>query len=91
MGGSWRAIALSLRWLKHAPENVFRAKGVLWFQESPARHFFQLTGKRFQLEDDKWPGDCKNQLVFIGRNLDQGALQQLLEGCLVPVAQGTHN
>ncbi|MEL7409269.1 MAG: GTP-binding protein, partial [Cyanobacteria bacterium J06558_2] len=24
--------------------NIFRAKGILWFQESPARHIFQLSG-----------------------------------------------
>ncbi|MFK8184248.1 MAG: GTP-binding protein [Phormidesmis sp.] len=75
----------------HLPENVFRAKGILWFRESPARHFFQLTGKRFQLEEDRWPGERQNQLVFIGRNLDQEMLQQLLEDCVVSVVQGAHN
>lgn len=69
----------------HLPENVFRAKGVLWFQESPARHFFQLTGKRFQLEDDEWSGPRGNQLVFIGRDLDKDVIQQLLENCIAPV------
>ena len=70
----------------HLPENVFRAKGILWFQESPARHFFQLTGKRFQLEDSKWSGARGNQLVFIGRNLDEDAIKQMLEDCVVPVS-----
>jgi len=69
----------------HLPENVFRAKGVLWFQESPARHFFQLTGKRFQLEDSEWSGPQGNQLVFIGQGLDKGAIARLLEDCLAPV------
>jgi len=70
----------------HLPENIFRAKGVLWFQESPARHFFQLTGKRFQLEDSEWSGPQGNQLVFIGQNLDKGTIEQLLEDCLAPVS-----
>ncbi|MEL6553098.1 MAG: GTP-binding protein [Cyanobacteria bacterium J06621_11] len=70
----------------HLPKNVFRSKGVLWFQESPARHFFQLTGKRFQLEDSEWSGPQRNQLVFIGQDLDEGAIAQLLEDCLVPVS-----
>ncbi|MGD1863979.1 MAG: CobW family GTP-binding protein [Phormidesmis sp.] len=70
----------------HLPENVFRAKGVLWFQESPARHFFQLTGKRFQLEDSEWSGPQSNQLVFIGQNIDKDAITQLLEDCLAPVS-----
>ena len=70
----------------HLPENVFRAKGVLWFQESPARHFFQLTGKRFQLEDSEWSGPQGNQLVFIGQGLDKDAIAQLLEDCLAPTS-----
>ena len=70
----------------HLPKNVFRAKGILWFQESPARHFFQLTGKRFQLEDSEWSGPRGNQLVFIGQGLDQAAIEQMLEDCVAPVA-----
>ena len=70
----------------HLPKNVFRAKGILWFQESPARHFFQLTGKRFQLEDSEWSGPRGNQLVFIGQGLDQAAITQMLEDCVAPVA-----
>ncbi|MEM9090955.1 MAG: GTP-binding protein [Cyanobacteria bacterium P01_F01_bin.53] len=70
----------------HLPENIFRAKGVLWFKESPARHFFQLTGKRFQLEEDRWPGERSNQLVFIGRDLDQDAIQQMLEDCIATIS-----
>ncbi|MEO1686051.1 MAG: GTP-binding protein, partial [Cyanobacteria bacterium J06631_12] len=71
------------------PENVFRAKGVLWFKESPARHFFQLTGKRFQLEEDRWSGERSNQLVFIGKNINQGAIQQMLEDCVAPTSLPT--
>ena len=36
------------------PSNVFRAKGILWFDESPHRHIFHLSGKRFTIEDDEW-------------------------------------
>jgi len=68
------------------PDNVFRAKGILWFQESPARHIFQLTGKRFQLEDSEWSGPRGNQLVFIGKDLDQDAITQMLQDCVAPVA-----
>ena len=66
--------------------NIFRAKGILWFQESPARHFFQLTGQRFQLEDSEWSGPRSNQLVFIGQGLDQDTMQQLLEDCVAPIS-----
>ncbi|MEM6591569.1 MAG: GTP-binding protein [Cyanobacteria bacterium P01_C01_bin.73] len=65
------------------PENVFRAKGILWFEESPKRHIFHLSGKRFSLDDDQWTGQPKNQVVLIGQNLDHDALKAQLENCLV--------
>jgi G3E family GTPase len=64
------------------PENVFRAKGILWFDESPKRHIFHLSGKRFTLEDDEWKGQQKNQLVLIGQNLDSEKLREQIENCL---------
>ncbi len=64
------------------PESVFRAKGILWIKGSPARHIFHLSGKRFGIEDDEWKGIPKNQLVFIGQNLEQEKLRELLEGCV---------
>jgi G3E family GTPase len=63
-------------------ENIFRAKGILWFDESPKRHIFHLSGKRFTLEDDEWKGQPKTQLVFIGQNLDQETIRQQVEHCL---------
>ena len=64
------------------PETVFRAKGIMWFDESPKRHIFHLCGKRFTLDDDEWKGEKKNQLVLIGQNLDHEALRQQLENCV---------
>jgi G3E family GTPase len=63
-------------------ENVFRAKGILWFDESPKRHIFHLSGKRFTLEDDDWKGQPKNQLVFIGQNLDHETIKEQINNCL---------
>lgn len=63
------------------PETVFRAKGILWFNESPKRHIFHLSGKRFSLDDDEWKGTPKNQLVLIGQNLDHEALRAQIEQC----------
>ncbi len=69
------------------PESVFRAKGILWFDESPKRHIFHLSGKRFSLDDDAWKGEPKNQLVLIGQNLDHDTLRNQLNACLcVPSA-----
>ena len=62
--------------------HVFRAKGILWFQESPVRHIFQLSGPRYDLQDDDWTSQPKNELVFIGRNLDESLIKQQLNDCL---------
>jgi G3E family GTPase len=70
------------------PANVFRAKGLLWFDESrtdegvPKRHIFHLSGKRFTLDDDEWKGEPKNQLVLIGQNLDHEKLKEQLQACV---------
>ncbi len=64
------------------PDNVFRAKGILWFDESQKRHIFHLSGKRFTIEDEEWKGEPKNQLVLIGQNLDHDRLRQQLNKCL---------
>ncbi|MEN9244119.1 MAG: GTP-binding protein [Gloeomargarita sp. DG02_5_bins_242] len=65
------------------PNNVFRAKGILWFDRSSLRYVFQLSGKRYSLDVDDRPVPPKNQLVFIGRDLDQETLLKDLNACLV--------
>jgi G3E family GTPase len=62
--------------------SVFRAKGILWFDESPQRHIFHLSGKRFTLEDEEWRGEKKNQLVLIGQNLDEATIREQIENCV---------
>lgn len=64
------------------PENVFRAEGILWFVESPKRHVFFLSGKRFGLNDTEWQQIKKNQLLLIGQNLDTQKLSEQLSDCL---------
>jgi G3E family GTPase len=64
------------------PDTVFRAKGVLYFAESPKRHLFQLSGKRFTIDDSEWTTLPKNQLVLIGRKLNALFLIQTLNNCL---------
>lgn len=69
------------------PADVFRAKGILWFNESERRHIFHLAGKRFSIDDSDWPGpERKNQIVLIGKNLDHNRLRQQLQAC---VARGS--
>jgi G3E family GTPase len=64
------------------PDNVFRAKGILWFDESHLRHIFQLSGKRFSIDDSEWTTTPQNQMVLIGRKLDRLFLLQSLNNCL---------
>ncbi|WP_228721711.1 MULTISPECIES: CobW family GTP-binding protein [Thermoleptolyngbya] len=72
------------------PANVFRAKGILWFDESPKRHIFHLSGKRFTLDDSEWKGTPKNQIVLIGQGLDRETLLEQIKACvcLPTVARG---
>ena len=70
------------------PNNIFRAKGILWFEESPARHIFQLSGPRYDLQADDWTSQPKNELVFIGRNLEESLIKQQLDECLVELDTG---
>jgi G3E family GTPase len=64
------------------PQGVFRAKGILWFNESERRHVFHLAGKRFSLDDTNWSGPRKNQLVLIGKGLDHPTLRRQLQACV---------
>ncbi|MGY2838405.1 CobW family GTP-binding protein [Thermostichus sp. MS-CIW-41] len=68
--------------LNELPDAVFRAKGVLWFEESPERHIFHLSGRRYTLSSDEWPRQPKNQLVLIGQRLDTAQLRKKLQACL---------
>ena len=65
------------------PAGVFRAKGILWFNESERRHVFHLAGKRFSIDDSDWPSaERKNQIVLIGKQLDHTKLRQQLQACV---------
>ena len=66
------------------PTGVFRAKGILWFNESSKRHVFHLAGKRFSIDDSEWESaaERKSQLVLIGKNLDHGQLRKQLQACV---------
>jgi G3E family GTPase len=68
---------------KQLPVDVFRAKGVLWFEGMGNRYVFQLSGKRYELKNDHRDLPPSNQLVLIGRNLDAAEIEQNLEACLV--------
>jgi len=62
-------------------QNVFRAKGILWFMESDRKHIFHLSGKRFSLDDDEWTKEKSNKIVLIGKNLDHQTIKNQLSSC----------
>jgi G3E family GTPase len=64
------------------PTSILRMKGIMWFEESKKCHVFQLSGKRFSIEDREWTKQPSNQIVCIGQNLDKLQIYQLLNNCL---------
>ena len=62
-------------------QNVFRAKGILWFMESERKHIFHLSGKRFSLDDEEWTKEKSNKIVLIGKNLDHQTIKNQLASC----------
>ena len=62
-------------------QNVFRAKGILWFQESERKHIFHLSGKRFSLDDEDWKSEKSNKIVLIGKNLNHQEIKNQLNLC----------
>ena len=62
-------------------QNVFRAKGILWFVESERKHIFHLSGKRFSLDDDEWKKKKSNKIVLIGKDLDHQTIMKQLDFC----------
>ncbi|MBD2314051.1 GTP-binding protein [Desertifilum sp. FACHB-1129] len=69
--------------LDNLTTDVFRAKGILWFQESDLKHIFQLSGKRCSMEAENWTTTPSNQVVFIGRNLNAEQIRAALKDCIV--------
>ena len=62
-------------------QNVFRAKGILWFMESERKHIFHLSGKRFSLDDYEWENEKSNKIVLIGKDLDHQTIKNQLDCC----------
>ncbi|NJL90723.1 MAG: GTP-binding protein [Coleofasciculaceae cyanobacterium SM2_1_6] len=67
--------------LDNLPNTIYRGKGILWFVESELRHIFQLSGKRFSIDADRWQTPPNNQVVLIGRNINSEQLRQGLASC----------
>ncbi len=76
------------RWLSELLQtkgtDIFRMKGVLSIQGEPARFVFQGVHMLFDGRPDRPWGDepRRNQLIFIGRNLDRAELNEGFRQCL---------
>lgn len=87
MSFSWQSdrplnVAKFANFINELPKMVFRGKGILWYEGSQLRHIFQLSGKRQDWQTDNWKTPPCNQLVLIGKNLDNEKLEQQLQNCL---------
>lgn len=78
-------------WLSHLLQtqgaNIFRMKGILNLAGEDHRFVFQGVHMLFDGRADRpWksPAERKNELVFIGRNLDAAMLTQGFQACLLP-------
>ncbi len=70
--------------LRDQGQDLFRCKGVLSLRGDPRRHVFQAVHMLMDSRADRLWGDTPrhNTLIFIGRNLDRGALRSGFEACL---------
>ncbi len=72
------------RLLRESGVDIFRMKGFLSIAGEPDRFVFQGVHMLFDGQPEKPWGDTprRNQLVFIGRNLDEDAIRAGFEACL---------
>ena len=77
---AWLSILLSERGV-----DIFRMKGFISLAGESRRFVFQGVHMLFDGQPDREWGDAPrhNQLVFIGRNLDEQSMRQGFEACLI--------
>ena len=65
--------------------DIFRLKGFLSIKDDPHRFLFQGVHMLLDSQPEQLWGDSerKNQLVIIGRNLDEDSLVAGFESCLI--------
>ncbi|MEM1432577.1 MAG: GTP-binding protein [Pseudomonadota bacterium] len=71
--------------LRERGVDIFRMKGFISIAGEPERFVFQGVHMLFDGQPDRPWGDSprRNQLVFIGRNLDEDGMRQGFEACLM--------
>lgn len=73
------------RLLQERGVDIFRTKGFISFAGEPRRYVFQGVHMLLDAQPDAPWGDAprRNQLVFIGRNLDEEAIRESFKACMV--------
>ena len=71
--------------LRERGVDIFRMKGFISIAGESQRYVFQGVHMLFDSQPDRPWGDSprRNQLVFIGRNLDEESMRQGFEACLI--------
>ena len=71
--------------LRERGVDIFRMKGFISLAGEPRRYVFQGVHMLFDSQPDRSWGDSprRNQLVFIGRDLDEQSMRQGFEACLI--------
>ena len=71
--------------LRERGVDIFRMKGFISIAGEPDRFVFQGVHMLFDGQPDRPWGDAprRNQLIFIGRNLDEQRMRQGFEACLI--------
>jgi G3E family GTPase len=67
--------------------NIYRAKGILHIKGQAKRVVFQGVQMMFDARPDRFWKDGEkrqNQMVFIGKDLDEAAFRRGFEECIVP-------
>ena len=73
------------RLLSEKGVDIFRTKGFISYSGNPRRIVFQGVHMLFTAHPDKeWGNEPRrNQLVFIGRNLNEKEMQEGFDKCLI--------
>ena len=71
--------------LRERGVDIFRMKGFISIADEPRRFVFQGVHMLFDSQPDRPWGNTprRNQLVFIGRNLDETSMREGFEACLI--------
>lgn len=73
-------------YLTFQARGLYRIKGLVWLHNEEKQFILQSVGKRFIFEEKRlWTASEPKQstLVFIGKNLQRGGLERILNNCLI--------